>query len=414
MSQELLQGVFGISMLVLVYVYVLYPILLVVLNKTSAKEWLHRSYHLNKLRMYYNSSYTKYRMGHCPSVTLVVPCYNEIDTIRNKIDNFENLKYPKEKISMIVVDDVSDDGTRTYLDSIHKDSISVIFNESRKGKLEGMRRAAEQIHSDIIVFSDCSAMIDRGSITAMVRHFKNSSVGGVTGVYKTMIKNSTSRNKGEGLYWRYEMGIRKLESDLRSTTHATGALYAVRRDLFEEIEWRNGIVNDDFFIPLKLVEMGFDIHSEYRAVAREYVDTTVKGEFKRRCRIAMGNFQMISEVPELFKAHQYFLLMQLLSHKLLRNLSVFMLPVVLGISVVLASTSSFYMMMVVLQFLFYCAAVVGYLQVPGRISKVLSFVPLYFVSTNVASAIGFFQYLVTKPQVTWEKTDFSISGEYHG
>ncbi|MGL1903966.1 MAG: glycosyltransferase [Fibrobacterales bacterium] len=405
MTLNILNGIVVTGMGILVYVYVLYPILLWCAKHSVVRRMLHSSDYLQKLREAFNNGVQRRILKNDPQVTMIVPCYNEAGVIREKVHNFKSLTYASPKLSLIMVNDCSDDTTGEEITKHVSQNISVIHNPERLGKLKSMIKASEQAEGDIIVFSDSAAMIGHHTIDHLIGHFRDSSVGCVTGVYKKVNKFHSSRGSGEGIYWRYEMGIRKLESDLRSTTHATGALYAVRKDLFKTIVWKENIVNDDFFIPLQIIEKGFDVHSEPKAVACEYVDTDVQGEFSRRCRIAMGNFQMIPEIPQLLKVHQYFTAMQLVSHKLLRSLSGFLLPILLVVSVILSFFYGGYLYFVGAQVLFYALAGLGMIGVPNRMLQKACALPLYFTITNVASMVGFSKYLFSEQSVLWGKSD---------
>ncbi len=408
-----IEGLFLGSVSVFVYVYFLYPIILMIVDKLHHGEPLKAPRFLKKIRERIESkSLLRLKHGY-PSVTVIVPCYNERDAVQQKIANLKALHYPKEKMHFLFVDDMSDDGTRDYLQHCTDEQVTVHLNQTRLGKLGGMRAAAATVHTDLLLFSDCAAQINPGAVKRMVHFFRNSATGLVTGIYKVVPIEKTARTNGEGLYWRYEMAIRHMESHLRTTTHATGSLFMVRQKLFENIQWRDGIINDDFFIPLSVIEMGFDVHSEAKAVATEYVETNVAGEFRRRSRIASGNFQMISEVLPLLRSHRFFTLFQLISHKLLRNFAGLLLPIVFVSNLLLALKSPVYGGVMALQMLFYLVALLGMTEIGkrGKLKKATA-IPLYFVATNVASAWGFALIVSKKQSNVWNSTDQVYGGSY--
>ncbi len=408
----LLETLFVSALLVFVYVYFLYPLILATVDYVTHGKPLRNPISFKMLRESFGST-DSLRLKHgLPSITVIIPCYNEIDAIEGKIKNVKELNYPSDKLTFLFVDDLSDDGTREYLNSLNDPQVSVHLNITRLGKLEGMKAAAATVESDLILFSDCAARINPGAIKKMVRYFRNSATGLVTGVYRVVPLEKSARSSGEGLYWKYEMAIRKLESHLRTTTHATGSIFMVRNSLFKKIEWHDGIINDDFFIPLSIIEMGFDVHSESRAIATEYVESNVSGEFKRRSRIASGNFQMVSEVVPLLRSKRYFTLFQLLSHKLLRNAAGVLLPFILIANIMLMDNMLFGGVLV-LQILFYSAALLGLTSVgkKGKLKKITA-IPLYFTASNIASVYGLYLYLTNKQKNIWSSTDQVYGGVY--
>jgi len=408
----LLETLFITALFVFVYVYFLYPLLLATVDQFTHGKPLKAPLSFKQLRDSFGST-DSLRLKHgFPSVTVIIPCYNEMDAIAGKIKNVKDLNYPSDRITFLFVDDLSSDGTGEYLDQLNDTQITVHHNVSRLGKLEGMKAAAKTVTTDLILFSDCAARINPGAIKKMVHYFRNSATGLVTGVYRVVPLEKSARSNGEGLYWKYEMAIRNLESHLRTTTHATGSIFMVRNSLFKKIEWHDGIINDDFFIPLSIIEMGFDVHSESRAIATEYVESNVSGEFKRRSRIASGNFQMVSEVVPLLRSKRYFTLFQLLSHKLLRNAAGVLLPFILIANMLLLNNSLFAVIMV-LQVLFYSAALLGMTSLgkKGKLKKVTA-IPLYFTASNIASVYGLYLYLTNKQKNIWNSTDQLYGGAY--
>ncbi len=408
----LLETLFVLALLVFIYVYFLYPLILSGVDFIRHGKPLNTNFSSKILREKIETT-DKLRLKHgLPTVTVIIPCYNEIDAIEGKIKNLKDLNYPEDKITFLFVDDLSNDGTRGYLNKQTDSQIKVHFNQTRLGKLEGMKAAASGVKSDLILFSDCAARINSSAVKKMVRYFRNSATGLVTGVYKVVPLEKSARSNGEGLYWKYEMAIRKLESHLRTTTHATGSIFMVRNSLFQKIEWYDGIINDDFFIPLSIIEMGFDVHAESKAVATEYVESNVSGEFKRRSRIASGNFQMVSEVIPLIKSKRYFTIFQLLSHKLLRNAAGVLLPFILIANIALLNNEIF-MFIFAMQILFYATAALGLssLGKKGKLKKITA-IPLYFTSSNIASAYGLFLFLSKKQKNIWNSTDQVYGGVY--
>ena len=406
--------IFIASLVVLVYVYFIYPAMLI----ASQRMVLAVEGFQAKGKIPYlddpKSNTSKQRLRDAlPSVTMVVPCRNEAQNLDAKIRNFMALKYPPEKLKLILVDDASDDESAARLSHLRSTRIKVIRNEVRLGKTASLIKAGNTAATGVLVFSDCAAILNPTAVFALVRRFRDVSVGLVTGAYSAVPPSASTRSSGEGLYWKYEIGIRNLESRIQSTTHATGALYAIRTHLFKNMVWKPGVINDDLYIPLKVLETGYNIKSEKRARAREYVHSTVGGEFARRSRIASGNFQMIPEAFNLVRAGRYFPLFQLFSHKWLRNAGGFLLPFLLISNMILAWDSPFYLWLLVGQFFFYLLAGAGLLKNAAPAFKRAAILPFYFVSTNLASVYGAWRILTHKGNVVWEKTDMTVAELEH-
>ncbi len=292
---------FWLSMLWLLTVYVLYPLGIHVFKKIKQLK----------------------KPNPCPNkktVTFIVPCFNEEENIVSKMRNCQELTHTHFNINFIFIDDASTDRTLQLLEKNQFLNSQIIYNIVGLGKTLSLQRASSYSSSDLLIFSDCAAQLNSQAIEALAHPFLSENTGLVTGVYSSVPSKKTHRSNGEGLYWKLEMTLRSEESDLQSTSHATGALYAVRRDLFQKIIIPEGIINDDLFLPLQIIEMGYNVKTANTARATEFVNTTVKNELSRRTRIAAGNFQMLSEIPSLLKSHRYFILFQLIFHKWLRNL----------------------------------------------------------------------------------------------
>lgn len=393
-----------ICLSILVYIYALYPITLKILLLLPGRT-------LRRFRRQFLVSHNKLvdqliskKAKHEPSITMIVPCYNEENVIIEKLLNFKKLNYCPSKLKLILIDDQSSDSSRDILRAINDPRVNVIFNEERKGKLQSISSVAETIQSDLIVFSDCASMLNPTSIKLMVKHFKDRSVGMVGGLYHVRTQKTDNRSEGEGLYWKYEMSLRNNESFLQTTTHVSGQLYMVRTDLIQQIEFSPNIINDDIYIPLKIISLGYTVETEKHAHAIEYVDVDVSNEIKRRRRISNGNFQTMQLLPELLGGAHYFVIFQLIFHKYLRNLSLIFMVVVFGSNLLLLDSLVFQIIMV-LQIAFYSLAVIPLISKKHTLSYKCISIPFYFMSTNIASIIGFYDYITQNKNFTWEKLD---------
>jgi hypothetical protein len=226
----------------------------------------------------------------------------------------------------------------------------------------------------------------------------------VTGTYRARPSLRDERAEGEDAYWRAEALLRRAESSLGSTTHATGAFFAVRAALFARTPWPEGTTNDDIHLPVQVLAMGYDVVCDPEALAEEEVDTDRAGEFRRRARIAAGNFQMVAALPALARAHRWFPLLQLLSHKLMRN--ALGVPLAgLAVATVAMAGSPWGWSLAAGQVACYLVAGVGFLPGARRIAGGLPARAAYLLAGVGASTWGLFTWLRGVRRTTWERTD---------
>lgn len=344
------------------------------------------------------------RFARIPSVSFLVPCRNEEDFVASKAANLRELGAHLRSWEALMVDDNSTDLTGPILGRLEGAGIVVLRHAFRSGKIAALRTAARHARGEILVVTDCGCSVDPASLKALLEWFADPRVGLVTGAYRPQPSKADSRSESEMGYWDGETRLREAESALGSTTHATGALFAVRSGLFSKVEWPEGTINDDIHLPLRILELGYDVVCEPRAVAVEPVETDPEGEFRRRIRIASGNFQAMREIPRMIASWRIFPLVQLLSHKLMRN--ALGIPF-LGIVVASAGLSTHPVFLTA--FLLELAAL-GVLATGYRLQKRLRLPALlgrsiYVGSALVASLVGLVRWLEGATKSTWERTD---------
>jgi cellulose synthase/poly-beta-1,6-N-acetylglucosamine synthase-like glycosyltransferase len=249
------------------------------------------------------------------------------------------------------------------------------------------------------------------SIRQMVARFSDSKVGCVAGEKRIINKKTeAAAGAGEGLYWRYESWIKKMDAELNSAVGAVGELFAIRTELFEEVEIDTLL--DDFLISLRIAQKGYKIDYAPEAFAEETASLNVKEELKRKIRIAAGGVQTIFRLKGLLNPFKNGILTwQYLSHKVLRwtiaPISLFLiLPV--NLLVVLQTTnnamSSFYHLFLWFQITMYLLALVGWYLENRKLHFKLLFIPYYFVVINYTSIRGMMRYFKGKQSVAWEKS----------
>lgn len=344
-----------------------------------------------------------------PNVCLFVTAFNEKDYIRQKVENSFLLDYPREKVQYVWVTDGSDDGTPDLLKAYPE--LEVFHESVRRGKMHAMNRGMKFVNAPIVIFSDTNTLLGKQSIREIVRQFSNPQVGCVAGE-KRIIQHEaeTAAGAGEGLYWKLESWVKKNDSELNTAVGAVGELFAVRTELFEDVE--TDTILDDFIISLRIAMKGYKIAYAPNAYAEETASLNVGEELKRKIRIAAGGVQTIFRLPRLFNCFKFGILSwQYFSHKVLRwtvtPLALFLLPAVNF--VILLQRGSFapdnvYAIVFWGQALAYFVALLGrYFE--HRKSRIkLFFVPYYFVMINYAGIRGILRYFKGRQSVNWEKS----------
>lgn len=391
----ILPVVFWILLALLVYTYLGYALLLFVLVKIK--------------RIFTSKSKSDISEIFEPEVCLFVTAYNERDFVKQKVENSFSLDYPKEKIQYLWVTDGSDDGTPKLLKAWPQ--LEVHHFDERRGKMHAMNRGVKFVKAPIIIFSDTNTVLGKQSIREIVASFSNPEVGCVAGEKRIVEKKSdAAAGAGEGLYWKYESWIKKMDAELNSAVGAVGELFAIRTELFEEVE--PDTLLDDFLISLRIAQKGYKIDYTPNAFAEETASLNVKEELKRKIRIAAGGVQTIFRLKGLFNPFKNGVLTwQYLSHKVLRwtfaPISLFLiLPVNLLLVLQLSDQplALFYTFFLWFQLLMYVLAVVGWYLENRKLHFKWLFVPYYFMVINYTSIRGMLRYFKGKQSVAWEKS----------
>jgi len=385
--------IFWILAGIVVYTYVGYGILLYALVK------IRRILHLNK-KVVANQSYE-------PAVTLFIAAYNEKDYVAAKMKNSMELDYPKDKLTILWVTDGSDDGTNQVLTD-YKEA-TVLHDPARNGKIGAMNRGMKLVETPIVIFSDANTMLGRESVRRIVRLFSDEKVGCVSGEKRIQDKNSdTASGAGEGLYWKYESALKKWDAELYSVVGAAGELFAIRTELYQEVE--KDTLLDDFVISLRVAQKGFTIQYDPEAYAIESASANVKEELKRKIRISAGGIQSVVRLRSLLNIFKYGKLsFQYISHRVLRwTITPLCLLLLIPAGWILAVQEGlfdwgFYSTLFWLQVLFYIAALTGWF-LENRSTRVkLLFVPYYFFIMNLSVFLGLRRYLKGNQSVNWER-----------
>lgn len=336
-----------------------------------------------------------------PSVTVIVVAHNEADRMEARLDNLLAQDYPRDRLSIVVASDGSTDRTVEIAQRYAPDRVRVIAFEMRRGKTAVLNDVVPKAEGDIVVFADARQRFAPDTVRALVRPFADPRVGAVSGeLILTSGPEETGVGRGVGLYWRYEKLIRRSESRVDSTVGATGAVYAIRRRLYEPVP--DDTILDDVLIPLRIIRRGYRVLFESEALAYDRVAADASHEFTRKVRTLAGNFQLFRRETWLLDPRANRLWLATMSHKGLRLLSP-LLHVGLFVSSVALAGGDLYALALAGQYVFYAAALIGRLLArAGRRSAICS-VPYVLCLLNWATVVGFFRFVTGRQTARWDR-----------
>jgi len=379
---------FWIGIAIVVYTYVGYGLIIYILDNLIGR----------------NKNTDNQANNFYPEVTLMVAAYNEERFIESKIANSLSLDYPADKLNLWIVADGSTD--RTVEIAQNFPTVTTFHSPERKGKIHAVNRVMKSVKTPIVIFSDANTVLNKEAIKNIARHFKDEKVGGVAG--EKQIVNNKSDNasgSGEGMYWKYESALKKMDSNLTTAIGAAGELFALRTELYHETEPDTLI--EDFVTSMRIVAKGYRFIYEPEAYAIETASATIKDEWKRKVRISAGGIQAIVRLPELLNPFRYGLICwQYVSHRVLRwTLAPLALPVILITNIFLFNQSLFYKVCLLGQLAFYSIALLGHLLRDKKISIKGFFVPYYFSMMNLSVFAGVLRLIRKQQSVVWEKSE---------
>ena len=334
-----------------------------------------------------------------PSVSVIIAAHNEEGVIGSTLECALSLDYPAELLEILVGSDGSTDGTVREAQEPGDPRVRVIAFPERRGKLAVLKDCAAQAQGDVLAFTDANTILAPDSLRALLRHFGVPSVGVVCGELR--LRGLDGAPADEGLYWRYEKVLKILESRLNAALGANGAIYAVRRELFPGVP--DDLITEDFVIPMKVKEAGFQVVYDPEAVATEQMPATLSDEFRRRMRIGAGNWQALGQCWRLLMPWKGFVSLAFWSHKVLRWFTPFLLLAALAAGVALAHEPLGGALLVV-QGAAYASAAFGWLlrrlHVPAGPFALAS----YFVAINAAIGVGMIRGLFGLQRPAWQRT----------
>lgn len=371
---------FWLLLALILYVYAGYPLLLALIRALGGSR---------PARIAENTE---------PYVTLIVSAYNEEKVIGEKIENCLALDYPPQSLHVIVVSDASEDGTDAVVKRYSVRGVELLRKAQRSGKTLGLNAAVERARGEVLIFSDANAIYGKDVIRKLVRNFADPRIGAAIG-QSTYVAPEVESERSEGLYWKYESSIKKAESAIGSVVGGDGAIYAIRKSLYEPMR---ADALSDFVNPLQIVRAGYRCIYEPEARSYERAADNFEKEFRRKVRIVNRAWRALFGLKALLNPFKYgFFAFELFSHKLLRWLVPLFMVALIPVNVALLERAPIYRLAFGAQILFYGLAFGGYLlrrreNMPSALS-----VPYYFCLVNVASLMGIIDVFRGKKYVTW-------------
>jgi cellulose synthase/poly-beta-1,6-N-acetylglucosamine synthase-like glycosyltransferase len=371
-----LEIIFWAAVGLIVYAHLGYPLLLWVLSRVFGRE--PRAAESGR---------------ELPRVALIIPAHDEEEVIERKVENALALDYPRERLQVVVSSDGSGDLT---VERARAAGADLVLELPRGGKVAALNEAVRGTESDLTAFSDANSYWRSDALRRLVQPFSDSRVGYVCGQVRFLGGEGGNQ---EGLYWRYEMAVRSMESRLGGITAGNGAIYAVRRDAYIELDPSRG---QDIGFPFELTKRGWRALYEPGALAEERMAPTVEGEFKRKRRMMWGLWDVMLKWGMLDpRGYSPAYALQIYSHRLLRYLTPWLHLIAFAANLALLGDGTVYVVTMALQ----VALLVGALL--GRFLSLLPFrIAYYYVTVTASIAVGLWDRLRagTVP-IGWEKVE---------
>ena len=328
-----------------------------------------------------------------PSVSVIVAAYAEQDVIAERVANIRSLEYPQKLIELIVACDGSVDETAERARAAGAD---LVLELPRGGKIRAQDAAVERASSDIVAFSDANVAWERDALRRLVAPFSDARVGYVCGEVQ-LVDAATGSNQ-EGLYWRYELALRALESRVRSVTGGNGAIYATRRESYLVVD---PIMGHDLSFPFNMVKRGWLALAVREAQASEKMVPTLEGEFARKRRMMSHTWPIVLRGGMLSpRGYDPVYAFMIVSHRILRYVTPFLHVIALVANVLLLGQGWVYWVTLALQLAVLAAAALASV-VPARPFLIAR----YYVLTTASLAAGLWDWLVHGTAAGWEPAE---------
>lgn len=335
-----------------------------------------------------------------PYVSFLIAAYNEEKNIINKINNIFESNYPQEKITVYIVSDASTDRTSELVYSCKNKRVRLIVSPSRRGKTFCENLGLKEIEDEYVIFTDASVMLDKDCVANLIKHFEFREIGCVSTCDKSI---DSVANKGENLYVRYEMAVRRMEGKIDSLVGLSGSCYVTRRELCVDLP---DYITRDFALPLIAKEKGFISIDEPRAICAVKPTENPKKEFARKIRTFTNGISTLFYKKNLLNIFRYgkfsFIL---LSHKLFRWMLPIFFFVLLLTNILLIDAHPFFIVAFFFQAVFYMLAFLENRWKSDNVVAKLSRAFHFICMTNLASIAAWYNFFAGNRWAKWEPTE---------
>ena len=332
-----------------------------------------------------------------PRIDVVIAAYNEEAHVVARLRNLLEQDYPADRLRVLLGSDGSSDATVERARSLGSDRIEV-HEFARRGKASVLNDLMSRASAPIVVLSDANTAFDRDAIRRLVHAFAEPTVGAVVGELRLL---AASGDNEDSTYWNVERRLKAAESRIGGLLGANGAIYALRRELYEPLP--PDTIVDDFVVAMRIAAAGYRVVYEPRAIAIEDTPPGMDVEFRRRIRIGTGNYQAFFRYPEFLTRTSWVTRFTYLSHKVLRWFTPHLLLVAFVCSAALAS-QPVYRVLCALQVAGYAGAVIAFLLRERVTLPRIVRVPVFLLALNAAFAAAFWRYLSGVQGGTWSRT----------
>jgi cellulose synthase/poly-beta-1,6-N-acetylglucosamine synthase-like glycosyltransferase len=367
----------------ILWCYFLYPVYLVVLNKfkVNRNEPIDENY--------------------APSVSIVIVAHNEEKVIEKTILSCLKQNYCRAQLEIVVASDHSTDATIEIAKKYKDSGVRIVQTKDRKGRANAHNEACETITSDVIAFCDANTIWEEDTVENLVTSLAYSNVGYVSGKLSYINPDDNHVSHSEGLYWRYELMLRKLESSSSSITAGNGAVYAIKRNCYEAID---PLYSHDIVLPSMVVKKGLRSVYNPDALAYERAGETTSDEYARKVRMFGRAWHFMYKNMDVFNPFKvgisYSIFM--ISHRFLRYSAGLLQAMILFLSILILllgydGSSVIFNIFMLAQVLFYVLVLLGKTMILGSKGYQL----YYFNLFHLATLVGLFNALTNKIKPFW-------------
>ena len=390
MINLLLSGIIIICVVLIIYHHIGYPLFL---------KWAQPAHAASEAPIEPRQYTSRVSDQALPTITLIIPAYNEQQWITDKLLNCAALDYPSEKLNVIVAVDGGTDNTLVLAQQMTQEKSCLGLNleirefKNNRGKVAVLNDVINTVDTELVALSDVSALISLDALLIAAAQFTNQRLGVLNSHYCLLEPGS----EGEASYWQYQSKIKIAESSFGSTLGAHGAFYLFRRKLFQPLA--GDTINDDFILPMQIVANGYIAKQDNRIVSLELEQANNSMDWQRRVRIAAGNMQQVLRLKRMLHPHFKGIAFTFASGKALRVAMPFLMLIALIGSISLATYSVVFLLLAIGQVSLYLLASI---QLVLKFDNKLLNVLVYLVSGHVAGIIGALTYLLNGSKKPWK------------